>query len=309
MKKQNLKSLEKIPRRTKSNKFYGLTRVDEEKPGGGKHGWILLVNKIFPDGKQKSLFDRKFFSDEDYLGKGNGDASIASRDAAMKFRDKKLKEFNEPLPETAHVVVRKRDDEIVFLKSKTRSIPDMYGICRDLRRNTPSLIGWKVRVKGKAKHFSDNTYGGIEQSLAEAKKFRDGLIGIESLNKLKEEVPSVLRLARIKAGVSQDLAGKWMDVGSVSFSKMERGMTSVSDAFIELFCDFANKKLDPDAEIKKFELTDIRIALGKTQSQMSKLVKGSNSQAPWVNWEIGKTKTPGWVVRYVYEYAHKMKVI
>jgi DNA-binding XRE family transcriptional regulator len=296
-KSPRMKSVMPRVRKSKTDSLYGLTRVDEQDGENARKGWNVIVCKII-DGKQKHVFPSKFFADDpnesELIGKMN------SREMAIEYRDSnmlmtgmsKLK-----MPEITH---RVRKGEVTALKNKSRSDPEMYGISRDPRTKTPSLAGWRVRVKKDSKHFSDKGNGGKEQALAEAKKYRDELLGGSVPQEKVQVSQGKIRAARIKAGISQDLASKWMDVSKLTFGKLERaGDENVNPAFVDLFCRYASKKLDPEAEIGTFDLKSVRAELGKTQAEMSNLVSGSNSQNPWASWETGKTKVPGWLWKYI----------
>ena len=47
------------------------------------------------------------------------------------------------------------------------------------------------------------------------------------------------------------------------------------------------------------DLIEVRLSLGKTQSEMSMLISGSKSQSPWSGWETGRTKVPAWVLCFI----------
>lgn len=284
-------------RRTKSTRLYGLSRVDKEQSGGKlRHGWTVLVTGIGDDGKQHHLFPSKFFPDTDAEGiKGK----VESRNTAMQYRDDEMRKIDLDPPKTTELVVRERTAESVFTRSKTRTDDDMFGISRDPRTKTPALAGWRVRVKGQSKHFSDRGNGGTDAALDAAKKYRNEQLGSDPLPTAVNDGVSALRAARIKAGISQDQAAQYMHVSQVTFARLERGERDPAPAFEELFCRYADGSLTPLAESPRLNLTEFRISQGKTQKEMSGLITGSKSQAPWASWETKRTSVPGWVLCYL----------
>lgn len=291
------KSTANRSRKSKLHEMYGINRVDEPK----RNGWMVVVHHVVKnegDIKQKSAFKTKFFKDPEAETVEKSQArSLAS---AKRYRDKGLAESNIEKKQRNPVLIRKTEPTSADEgRGVTRASSELFGITRDDRPNAPTLSGWRVRLQGqKQKYFGDRKYEGKEKSLKEAMTYRDKILGDV---KITEYELTPMRKARIAAGISQITAGKWMGVFEGTYARMERAQSPSHTTFENLFIKYCKKKLDPNEVMPEIDLYKIRSSLGKSQSEMSSLITGSNSQAPWSTWETGVTRVPYWVIRYIVQ--------
>lgn len=289
------KSTENRSRKSKLHEMYGINRVDED----NRHGWTVVVHHVVKNGddlKQRSAFKPKFFPDPE--DESVEKAQSRSLKSAKRYRDKGLAESNIETKKRAPILIRKTEMSAVSEgKNVTRANSKLFGITRDDRPNSPKLSGWRVRIVGqKSKYFGDSKYGGKRKAQTEAMSYRDKIIGDVEI---KEYELTPMRKARIAAGISQITAGKWMGISEGTYARMERGQSPSNKMFQALFIKYCKKELDPNEVITAIDLNQVRSILGKSQSEMSSMITGSVSQAPWSTWETGVTHVPYWVVRYI----------
>ena len=293
---QNTKS--KV-RKSRNDSMYGITRHD----GVNFTGWQVHVYKLNEDGVQVRVFKMKYFKDSDFTDNNGRSASINAKYAAIEYRNEMLKINGMDIPAPVLPRAKFRISQVSVLKNRTRLDPSLYCITRDARLTSKTRLsssGWRVRTKQVSRYFCDITYGSESNALAVAKEFRDQLLEGYVPKSKSTGNNSLLRRLRVEAGVSQDVAAKWMDITLFAFGQMERGQTKVNPAFVRLFEGFATKKYDPEKIIYNIDLKGIRMKLKKSQSEMTELITGKKSQSPWAKWETGKDKVPGWLWKYIY---------
>ncbi len=298
-------------RRSRTDEMYGISRgvVSRKKINAQPLEpsdllcWKVRVLKI---GVQKGVvqaFPLKRFVDQDFPG-DKAEQEQAALSAAKQYRDEELAKLGIKT-ERREIKVRQRVAEVKFKRVLTRLDDTMRGITRDERAGNKQdgtkagSSGWRVRIGAFQGFFGDRLHGGKDQALAAAKVARDSVSAPKKtdLNPLSYAIKE----ARVHAGISQDIAAKWMGVGHVVFSKMERGKIIPKEKFVELFTLFAKSQLNPFEELPKPDLKQIRVTLHLTQSQMSAYITGNASQAPWAGWESGRNAIPSWAHKYLVQ--------